>query len=198
VRTAAGAACLGLIGALAIAPGSGWIDGSGDRAQAAECTWQRHSRQVVKHVRRHRRSRRVALIKHWWSCDEAPAGEAAPGPTPTSPVPTSPQTKPEAEPEANTVGVSSYDSPEHFTYELSRNEAKTGEVTIELNNRGEDPHNLNLRAEGSEERLLEFSNTQPGHHQSATINLPPGTYHLWCSLPTHEAKGMQATLVVAP
>ena len=72
-----------------------------------------------------------------------------------------------------------------------------GEVIVELNNQGEDPHNLVLEHEGSADPSLEIPATPSVSQASARFTLSPGTYRLYCSLYKHEAKGMQATLVVS-
>ena len=71
-----------------------------------------------------------------------------------------------------------------------------GELTVELNNRGEDPHNLNLRLEGEEGPTQELPETQSLQRSVATFELPAGSYRLWCSLPEHEEKGMYTSLQV--
>lgn len=176
---------LGAVGALVLAPGSGSIV-RGARAEAAECLWHRHSRRVVKHVRRHGRSERVARIKHWWTCDGAPV--ASPAPPPVAPL--IPPAEPE--PEANRLSVKA----DEYSYVLSRPQTRAGQVIVELNNQGEDPHNLNLQREGGEEPVFQIPKTGSLQHLSASFELPAGTYRLWCSLPTHDEKGMHATLVV--
>jgi plastocyanin len=72
-----------------------------------------------------------------------------------------------------------------------------GEVTIELNNQGEDPHNLVLEQEGGADPSLEIPATPSLSQANDRFTLSPGTYLLYCSLYKHEAKGMQATLVVS-
>ncbi|HZO04777.1 MAG TPA: hypothetical protein VFB52_00175 [Solirubrobacterales bacterium] len=37
------------------------------------CTWKRHSKQVVKRVRRHGKQQRVKRLKHWWTCQAQPS-----------------------------------------------------------------------------------------------------------------------------
>jgi plastocyanin len=83
-----------------------------------------------------------------------------------------------------------------FRYVLSRPTAPAGKVIIEFVNHGQDEHNLHALnpTEGSEAGSL--PNTVPNAHPSLTLNLRPGSYTLFCSLPGHEAKGMRATLVV--
>jgi len=83
-----------------------------------------------------------------------------------------------------------------FRFVLSRPTAPAGKVIIEFVNRGQDEHNLNAiePTEGSVAGSL--PDTVSNAHLSLTLDLHPGSYTLFCSLPGHEAKGMKATLVV--
>lgn len=85
---------------------------------------------------------------------------------------------------------------ERFQFVLSRTSVPAGEVIIEFVNRGQDEHNLHTleSAEGTEAGSL--PNTAPGAHPQLKLDLRPGSYTLFCSLPEHEKKGMKATLVV--
>jgi hypothetical protein len=164
-------------------------------AAAADCTWERKTKRIVKHVRRHGKLRKVVRKRHRWICVAQPAAPviAPPVPFPTPPsTPSPPEPTPEPEPEANRLSVKSAE----FYFGLSRPAVGAGEVTIELNNRGEDPHNLNLRQEGDEAPPLEIPETQSLQRSVATFELPAGSYRLWCSLPGHEEKGMYSTLQV--
>lgn len=185
---------LALIGALA--PDAGWI-ARGTPAAAAECAWHRHSKRVVKHVRRDGKSRRVNRTRHWWACDPLPTSQPAAGapPAPSAPAPT-PVTE---EPVVARLGVKAQEfGPEEYAYTLSRPNLAAGEVIVELNNQGEDPHNLNLQLAGGEGPLLQIPDTDPLQRTSGRFSLPAGTYRLWCSLPKHDERGMNATLVVDP
>jgi plastocyanin len=162
-----------------------------DRAAAAECTWQRQVKRVVKRVKRHGKVRRVVRRKVRWVCVPAAVPVAA-APAPTPLTPGSPAPDPEPEPEANRLAVKARE----FYYVLSRPSVKPGEVTIELNNQGEDPHNLNLLLEGSEDEPLQIPETASLDRNVASFDLPAGKYRLWCSLPEHEEKGMTVTLMV--
>lgn len=155
---------------------------------ATECTWQRHTKRVVKRVRRHGTVRRVVRHRRWWSCvpQAAPPLAAAPAPAPVD------APGPEPEPEANRLSVKGSE----YYLVLSRPTVKAGPVTVELNNQGEDPHNLNLRLEGSEAEPLQLPETESLGRNVATFDLPAGQYRLWCSLPEHEEKGMATTLLV--
>ena len=83
-----------------------------------------------------------------------------------------------------------------FSFTLSRPLVGTGDVTIELQNDGEDPHNLVVSPEGTHDPLLTFLDQEPATVSAATLTLQPGRYYLWCSLEGHEAAGMHASLRV--
>jgi plastocyanin len=156
---------------------------------AQGCIWQKHSKPVVKRVRKHGQRRRVKRAKHWWICAAQPAALT---PAPALPVQPAPETPPVEEPELGHLGVKAVE----YSYTLSRPEVSPGEVIVELNNQGEDPHNLVLEHEGTEDPELEIPSTPSVSQASARITLSPGTYRLYCGLYKHEAKGMEATLVV--
>lgn len=199
MRTAAALAVPVLAAALVLGPGTP-ATGGGDRAAAADCTWQRHSKRVVKHVRRDGKLGRIVRKRHWWTCEATaapelgPAPVATPAPTPApvpSPTPT-PTPQPEPEPAANRVSVKALE----YSFTLSRPAVSAGAVTIELNNQGEDPHNLQLEREDGGEAPLEIAETGPNTNRTASFSLSAGRYRLWCSLESHDDWGMNATLQV--
>ena len=67
---------------------------------------------------------------------------------------------------------------------------------MELDNRGEDPHNLNIAPAGVLGLPLTIPEIGPLTRSSGRFELTPGTYRLWCSLPQHEEWGMAANLNV--
>jgi plastocyanin len=161
-------------------------------AETPGCTWQRHSKTLIKHLRRHGQPRRVKRVKHWWTCEAQPSLLQPQPALPTTPAPATPPSE-EPEPEVGHVGVKAVE----YSYTLSRPEVSAGEVIVELNNQGEDPHNLVLEHEGTADPDLEIPSTPSVTQASAEFTLAPGSYRLYCSLYKHEAKGMEATLVVA-
>ena len=189
VRVVTLALCLALTATLAAQPGS--PSPAPSRAAAADCAWQQHSKRVVKKVRRHGKLRRVVRWRRWWTCEPPAVAPVPATPGPVSPAPPSgPGSEPE--PEANRLAVKSVE----FYFVLSRPSVKAGEVTVELNNQGEDAHNLNLRREGDEGEPLQIAETASDQRSVASFDLPAGKYKLWCSLPEHEEQGMSTTLVV--
>ena len=88
-------------------------------------------------------------------------------------------------------------SAKEFRLVLSRPSVKAGPVEIELQNVGEDPHDLRLRRIGGT-RTYGVRVTKPGGRSIAEFRLRPGRYRLWCSVAGHRAVGMQAVLRVRP
>jgi plastocyanin len=84
-----------------------------------------------------------------------------------------------------------------FRFVLSRPTVPAGKVIVEFVNRGQDEHNLNAIDPADSSVAGSLPDTASGAHLSLTLELRPGSYTLFCSLPTHEGKGMKATLVVS-
>ena len=78
---------------------------------------------------------------------------------------------------------------------LSRGVVKAGAVNLEAIDAGMDPHDLRLRHSGSGPELGAPELTS-GKRWDGVVDLKPGSYHLWCSLPEHARLGMHATLRV--
>jgi plastocyanin len=81
-----------------------------------------------------------------------------------------------------------------YRFALSRTTVPAGKVIVQFVNHGQDEHNLNLLSEGT--LAGSFQNTASHGTAQEQLELRPGTYTLFCSLPEHEQKGMKATLVV--
>jgi len=84
---------------------------------------------------------------------------------------------------------------QEFRYSLSRRKVKAGKVIVELVNRGQDTHDLDLKRVGGT-HVVHFPNVQPGQHVDRQLKLRPGTYVLWCAIADHKERGMRATLRV--
>jgi uncharacterized cupredoxin-like copper-binding protein len=68
-----------------------------------------------------------------------------------------------------------------------------GRVTFNANNRGEDDHNLSVRGGGKEYGAVDLA---PGESTPFVLELPAGSYTLYCSLVGHEAAGMKLSITV--
>lgn len=158
--------------------------------------WKKHRKRVVKRVRRGGESRKVVRVKRWRTCARRLAPVPAPAvPTPSAPLPL-PPSEPQPEPEGPALprlGVKAVE----WAYTLSRPEVPAGEVVVELNNMGEDPHNLNLQLEDGSGPEGKIATVGPSSQGSARFDLPAGTYRLWCDLDEHQERGMSATLIVS-
>jgi plastocyanin len=122
--------------------------------------------------------------------DLAPnAASSSPGPEPTEVV--APPEAPAEPPSIPHVQVSAVE----YSFSLSRTTVPAGKVVLQFVNAGQDEHNLHIDpAEGPPEEA--FANTPSKGMADLQLEMQPGTYTLFCSLPTHEQKGMKATLVV--
>jgi plastocyanin len=189
--------------------------GGGTSAAAAQpsgsatdnCAMHRHGKRVVRQVRRHGKLRTVRRTRHWWTCEpaspqpapaaSAPSPDSVPAPAGPPPAASHPAPPPGPEPELEPGPTHLSVKAAEYSYVLSRQTLDAGEVTIELDNRGQDAHNLNLQPVEGEEAPLEIAETESLRRRASHFTLQPGTYRLWCSLPAHDEEGMHATLVVA-
>ena len=96
-----------------------------------------------------------------------------------------------AQPAVGRLGVSATE----FQLVLSRGSVKAGRVLIQLQNDGEDVHDLRLRRIGGT-RTYSFPVTSPGGRSTLSLRLLPGRYRLWCSVANHAQLGMRAVLRV--
>jgi hypothetical protein len=83
-----------------------------------------------------------------------------------------------------------------FSFALSRQRIRAGLAIIELRNAGQDAHDLRMKKSGGGKRVYAWPVTQPGGVIDREFRLTPGRYVLYCSLPGHRARGMQAVLLV--
>jgi plastocyanin len=175
------------------------------RAASTKCIWIKHTKRVVKHVKRHGKSHRVVTIKHYKSCRKVALPEAAPT-APTTPTPgtTPTESKPPAstpEPESNAVSITANDRTMPYSFTPSRRVVKPGELIVQLINKGEDDHTMDMQKVGpgnAPEGLILLATSAPSGGQSAptTVVVEPGTYRLWCTLPGHAEMGMETTITV--
>jgi plastocyanin len=88
--------------------------------------------------------------------------------------------------EANPEGALSFN-----TRELS---AKAGKVTIDFKNMSELGHNLTV--ESSAGSTVGATPTIQGTSKTLSLDLKPGTYKFFCSVPGHRQGGMEGTITV--
>lgn len=178
------------------------------RATSTKCIWIKHTKRVVRHVKRHGKSHRVVQIKRYKTCRKVALPEEAPtptAPTATSPGATSPSEAtppaPTPEPEANAVSITANDHTNPYGYAPSRKTVKPGELTVQLINVGEDEHNMDMEKVGPGSTpegpiVVAVSAASKGASTPTTVDVEPGTYRMWCTLPGHATKGMETTITV--
>ena len=81
-----------------------------------------------------------------------------------------------------------------LSYDTKQLSAKAGRVTITFTNAASLEHNVTI-AQGSTQ--LGATPTFGGGTRTLTLNLKPGTYTFYCSVPGHRQSGMEGTLHVS-
>lgn len=167
---------------------------------ATTCT--KHTKRVVKHVKRHGKRTRVVRFSPYWTCQEVASPTStpvttAPAPMPTpAPVPPAPQ----PEPEANAIGVVARDANKHFSFEPTRTLVRSGTLTMQLINEGEDPHSMAIQRIGEggtpEGPVTEIPATASKQQRTGSVEVQPGRYRMWCTLFNHAEEGMEFDLTV--
>jgi uncharacterized cupredoxin-like copper-binding protein len=74
--------------------------------------------------------------------------------------------------------------------------AKTGKVTIDFTNESSLAHNMTIQ-QGANGPVIGATPTFSGGSKTLHVNLKPGTYTFYCSVPGHRQAGMQGTLTVS-
>lgn len=130
----------------------------------------------------------------------APIAVSPPAPAPPPPVASAPSsegdgggetsegTEPPSIPHVQVSAV-------EYAFTLSRTTVPAGKVIFQFVNNGQDEHNLKI-APGEGPLAGSFANTPSKGIGDLQLEIQPGEYTLFCSLPTHEQKGMKATLTV--
>lgn len=142
------------------------------------CVRRHHKRRCTKRRSRHRQAH-PPTITH-------PATE--PTPTPSTPGGT---TTPPPQQIAHLQVTE-----REFSIIPSRTTVAGGAVAVELDNRGEDPHNLRVERTDGRATAFDFDLARPGSVTTKTLDLGAGTWKLYCTLPGHDAMGMHAQITV--
>jgi plastocyanin len=168
------AALLGLALAAVLAPATGGAAAGADdlSLKSEACVWKSHHKRIVKRVRQDGRWVKVIRIRRWRICEPLPPATVA---TPRLSV-----------------------RAQEFSFVLSRPEVPAGELILEFNNSGEDPHDLKIAPAGSAEPQVEVAETPSLSRSTQRVTLgPAGAYVMWCGLPEHRERGMEADLQVS-
>ncbi len=115
---------------------------------------------------------------------------------------------PASEPATTSVATSSTASPTttgqtlsvaansegQLAYDKTSLTAKAGNVSIDFTNMASLSHNLTVAS--SSGAVVGATPTFQGGSKTVSLNLKPGTYKFYCSVPGHRAAGMEGTLTV--
>ena len=71
--------------------------------------------------------------------------------------------------------------------------APEGPVSIDVVNDGQTVHNLEVEGDGIEEITSDLS---PGDSETLELDLPAGTYEMYCAIGDHADQGMEGELTV--
>jgi plastocyanin len=81
-----------------------------------------------------------------------------------------------------------------LAYTTTEASAKAGEVTVDFNNPQGLTHDVAIEDSSGEE--VGKTELIAGEETSTTVNLKPGTYTYFCTVPGHREAGMEGTLTV--
>lgn len=127
-----------------------------------------------------------------------PVAPAAPG-APAPPTPPAPPGAPKAPTPPAAAGSASAltlaaNPGGQLSYNTKQLAAKAGTVTITMANMSSLEHNVTV-AKGT--TVLGATPTFAGGTRTLTLNLKPGSYTFYCSVPGHRQAGMEGTLTVS-
>ena len=80
-----------------------------------------------------------------------------------------------------------------FKIRLPETTFKAGKYSFDVQNQGKVPHNLVIQGTGVDEATSDLA---PGASESLTVELKPGTYDFFCSIPGHKQLGMDQKVTV--
>lgn len=121
------------------------------------------------------------------SASTSPSASGSPTATTGTPAPSS-------SPASSSGPLKLAANPEgQLTYSTKQLSAKAGKVTIVMANMSPVPHNVTV-AQGS--TVEGATPTFEKGSRTLTLNLKPGTYTFYCSVPGHRQAGMEGTLTV--
>ena len=80
-----------------------------------------------------------------------------------------------------------------YKIRLPETTLKAGKYTFEVKNEGKVPHNLVVKGTGVDEATSDLA---PGISESLIVELKPGSYEFYCSIPGHKQLGMDQKVTV--
>jgi plastocyanin len=111
---------------------------------------------------------------------------------PAAPAATTPASSGGAAGGGGTLTVSA--DPSQLKFDKSSLSAKTGSVTITMDNPSSLPHAIAVEGNGVDK---DGQTVQKGGKSTITVDLKPGKYTFYCPVDGHRAAGMEGTLTVS-
>lgn len=81
-----------------------------------------------------------------------------------------------------------------FKIDLPSTNFTAGTYTFDITNSGQFKHSLVIDGPGVDQQKSDL--VSPGGSGSLTVTLAPGTYDVYCGVPTHKGKGMDVSITV--
>ncbi len=138
----------------------------------------------------------VALAGCGGSSSSSSSSAATSSSTPTTPAPTSSST-PAAAGSGSAAGQTlsvAANTEGQLKYETTSLIAKAGKVTIDFANMSPLMHNMTIAS--SSGAVVGATPTFQGGSKTLSLDLKPGTYKFYCTVPGHRQAGMEGTLIV--
>ena len=82
-----------------------------------------------------------------------------------------------------------------FKFNPSDPSVKSGNVTFNLKNDGQQPHSLEIEDVNGQDQELE-GDVSPGQSGTLSVNLPPGKYEFYCPVDSHKEMGMTGEITI--
>jgi plastocyanin len=126
-------------------------------------------------------------------CGGSSSGSSTAAQAPTTSSASTPAPAPASE--AGSSKVSLQANPQgQLEYNTKSLTAKAGKVSVDFTNSSSLPHNVTI--ESSSGQTVGATPTFSGGSKSLSVDLKPGTYKFYCSVPGHRQAGMEGTLTV--
>lgn len=113
--------------------------------------------------------------------------------TPAAPANTSSSSESQSPGASGALSLSA-NSEGQLSYSTTSLSAKAGKVAIDFTNMAPLSHNVTV--ESASGAVVGSTPTFQGASKTLNLNLKPGTYKFFCSVPGHRQAGMEGTLVV--
>jgi len=82
-----------------------------------------------------------------------------------------------------------------FKFDPSDPTVKSGDVTFNLTNDGQETHSLEIEDVNGQDQEIE-GDVSPGQSGTLKVNLPPGKYEFYCPVGNHKEMGMEGEITV--